>query len=110
MFVTGSHLRLGLLFVGKTGAYPSGAQTGLHLKGRVLSLSYNIRLDQKRLSVTNTPTYYGRKLIMSVTSFRIQSPTTEGSTKKANKAVFKLKKFKIMFCLFSGHLYKILNF
>jgi hypothetical protein len=41
---------------------------GLHLKGMLVALSKNIRLGQKRLTVTNTLAYYDTELITTVKS------------------------------------------
>ncbi len=60
VFAGAIHFLPSLIFVGKTGAYQSGASTGLYSTGRLLAVPTNIRLGWKLMAVANTLTYYDR--------------------------------------------------
>ncbi len=54
----GKPLQPSLMFVGKAGAYPSGAPFSFSPLGRALGLTENIRLGWRGLLWTNTLAYY----------------------------------------------------
>ena len=60
MFVPGNTFLPSIMFVSKAGAYPSGTNifSGVVLKGGLLALPTNIKLDWKRFPGTNTLAYY----------------------------------------------------
>ena len=49
----------------------------LRSNGRLLSLPANIKLEWKRLTVTNTLAYYDTELIMTVKMFTLQGPYSQ---------------------------------
>ncbi len=74
MFATAIHLHLSLIFVGKAGAYQSGAIMGLHSNGRLLTLPTNIKLGWKRMAGAKTLAYYDVAKITDVKSFDEHAP------------------------------------
>jgi hypothetical protein len=57
------------MFVGKAGAYPSGAP----FSGKLMTFPTNIRLGWKGFPRTNILAYYGNKYITTVKSFIVQA-------------------------------------
>jgi hypothetical protein len=66
VFANVSHFHPSLVFTSKGGAYHSGAPNGTLLLKLASTLARNIRLECKRLTLTNTLAYYNTARITAV--------------------------------------------
>ncbi len=92
MFVNVSHFHLSLVYASKAGAYHSGAPNGTLLWKLASSLAWNIRLEWKWLTLTNTLAYYNTSRITAVKSFIVPAP----SQKNRCLICFRLWHFEII--------------